>query len=221
MADLLPSLLLSLRIALCATVLVAAVAIPLGFLMARRWFVGRSLLEALFTLPLVLPPTVLGYYLLTAFGRRGIVGVWLDQWLGFTFQFHWTGAVLAAATVAFPLLYLPARAAFGGVSPEMEAVARLNGATLLQVFWHVSLPIARKGIAAGLLLTFSRALGEFGATIMILGDMSGKQTLPILIYTENSSGARNSPLAMAAVVLLSGLSLGLILLYNRATSKGD
>lgn len=215
------SMLLSLRVSILATLLAAVVSIPLAYLLARKRFRFRSVLESIIILPLVLPPTVVGYYLIVLLGRRGVLGQYLNQYLDYSVMFHWHGAVLAAATVAMPLLYLPARAAFASVQRDLEDAARLFGANSLQVFWHVSLPLARKGIASGLILAFARSIGEFGATVMVLGNTSRYQTLPLLIYNDYAAGDGGSAGAIAAGVL-SALSLAVLLLYNRsALSRQD
>jgi molybdate transport system permease protein len=209
-------LLLSLKIATCATVLAALLAIPMAFWMARRRFVGRSVLEALITVPLVLPPTVVGYLIIVTLGARGWIGRWLKEAFDYSIIFKTEGAVLAAAAVALPLLYIPAKAAFASVDREMEDTATLLGANRLQLFWHVSLPLARRGIVSGLILAFTRALGEFGATVMVFGwGSEGKTTLPILIYSDYVEGDLTK--ATAAVVVLAGVSLGMIFLYNRSS----
>lgn len=123
---------------------------------------------------------------------------------------------MAAAVVLFPLLYLPCRAAFAGIDREMEDIAHLFGANGLQVFWHVSLPMARGGIFAGLMLAFCRALGEFGATVMVMGDTDQYRTLPIMVYNEQVGGGMGSPGAVAAVSLLTAVSLAIALFYNRS-----
>jgi molybdate transport system permease protein len=198
-----------------ATLLVAIVGIALAYFSANMRFFGKSALEALLTLPLVLPPTVVGYYLLDIFGGSGWIGPFLSRhFYGYSILFRPEAGVLAAAVVALPLLYLPAKAAFGVVDRDLEDTARLMGANRFQVFWHVSLPLARRGIASGLLLAFARALGEFGATTMVMGNIQGRQTLPIFIYTESTGGDMQH--AAAAVWALSGLSLLIILLYNRS-----
>jgi molybdate transport system permease protein len=214
MTDLWRPLLLSLGIASLATVLVAGVGIPLAYVMARRRFAGRSVVEALITVPLVLPPTVVGYLLIMTLGARGWVGELIHRVSGYSMMFRTEGAVLAAAVVALPMLYLPARAAFAAVEKEMEDVATLMGAGRLATFWHVSLPLARRGIAAGLILAFARSLGEFGATAMVLGISSdpGRMTLPISIWVDYET--RNLSHATAAVAALSAVSLALIMAYN-------
>lgn len=220
MPDLVSALLLSLQVSLLATVLTVATGVPLAFLLGRHKFVGKSVLEAVLTLPLVLPPTVVGYFLIVLFGRRGWIGQWLNDWFDLQLVFDWRGAVVAAVVVSFPLLLIPAKAAFASIDRELEDVAVVMGAGPLRIFWHVSLPMARRGIISGTLLAFARALGEFGATLMILGDIAGKQTLPISIYADYMSGdaiAANSP-TWLAVGALSGISLLVILVYNRASS---
>src|SRR5436305_1880758 len=182
MTDVWPPLLLSLRIALIATALTSVLGVPLAFAMSRRRFAGKSILDALITAPLVLPPTVVGYMLIVVLGARGWIGHWLKRAFDYSIVFRVEGAVLAAAVVALPMLYMPAKAAFAGVDRELEDVARLFGAGRLRTFWHVSLPLARRGVASGLILAFARALGEFGATLMVFGGQPARVTLPILIY---------------------------------------
>jgi molybdate transport system permease protein len=212
MADLWTSLFLSLRIAVAATVLAAAAAIPIAYLLARRRFPGKFIVETLLTVPLILPPTVVGYLIIEALGMQSPLGKWMDAVFGFRLLFTMGGAVVAAAVVAFPLLLLPARAAFAGVERELEEVARLMGAGPISVFWHVSLPLARRGIAGGLLLAFARALGEFGATVMVFG--MARKTLPVLIwYYDSFSGMSD---AAPAVCILLAVSLLVMGVYNRS-----
>ena len=213
-AGILSPLWLSLKVAVVATILVTLVAIPLAYALARLAIPGKTLVEAALVVPLVLPPTVVGYLILIVIGARGPLGRLLENALGYSVLFNWHGGVLASAIVALPLLYLPTKAAFAGVDREMEDVARLMGANRLQVFWHVALPLARRGIASGLLLCFARALGEFGATIMVMGDLPGRQTLPISIYNDYISG--DLLRAWPAVAALSAISLGVIFFYNRS-----
>lgn len=215
MSDLWRPLLLSLCVAGLATLLVAAVGVPLAYLMARRRFPGRSVLEALLTVPLVLPPTVVGYLIIVTLGARGWVGRWLYRFADYSIMFRWEGAVLAAAVVSLPMLYIPARAAFAAVEKEMEDVATLMGAGRLATFWHVSLPLARRGIAAGLILAFARSLGEFGATAMVLGIGQDRTTLPISIWVDYED--RNLGHAAAAVAALSAISLALVMAYNASS----
>jgi molybdate transport system substrate-binding protein len=207
-------LLLSLKGALAATIVVTLIAIPLAYAMARLPIRGKSILEAVLIVPLVLPPTVVGYLILIAVGARSGIGRALEHLFGYSLLFNWHGAVLASAIVSLPLLYLPTKAAFASVDREMEEIARLMGANRLQVFWHVALPRARRGMATGLLLCFARALGEFGATIMVMGDLPRRQTLPISIYNDYVSG--DLARAWPGVIALSAISLGVIFFYNRS-----
>jgi molybdate transport system permease protein len=212
MGELWTSLFLSLRIALAATALTAITAIPIAFFLARRKFPGKSIVETILMLPLILPPTVVGYLIIIAFGIQSPIGHWIDAVFGWRLLFSETGAVLASAIVAFPLLLLPARAAFAQVERELEDVARLMGAGPLSVFWHVSLPLARRGIAGGLLLAFARSLGEFGATIMVFG--STRKTLPVLIWYYNEYAGMGS--AVPAVCILLSASLIVMVIYNHS-----
>ncbi len=212
MEELRDSILLSLRVALIATCVVVLIGVPCAYFVARKRFPGRSLVEALLTLPLVLPPTVVGYGLVMLLGNRGPLGS-IFRPLGVQFMFTELGAVTAAAVVGFPLLFLPAKSAFQSVEREMEDVARLMGAGTLGVFWHVSLPLARRGIASGVLLAFARALGEFGATVMVFGQMAGRRTLPLSVYNDYLTG--DIPHALPAVGILLCSSLVLIVVYNR------
>jgi molybdate transport system permease protein len=149
-------------------------------------------LDALVTLPLVLPPTVLGYYLLVLVGRRGVFGAWLES-IGITLVFTWQGAVLASTVVAFPLVLKSARAAFEGVDHQLENAARVLGVSETGIFFRVTLPLALRGIVAGVLLAFARALGEFGATLMIAGNLPGRtQTLSVAIYEAVQAGDNNT-----------------------------
>jgi molybdate transport system permease protein len=210
-----PALCLSLRIGLAATGLTMIVAVPVAYVMARRRFVGKSVVEALLLTPLVLPPTVVGYLIITLLGARGAVGAYLHRAFDYSIIFRFEGAVLAAAVVAFPLLYMPAKAAFATVERELEDIARLSGASRLQLFWHVSIPLARRGLISGTLLAFGRSLGEFGATVMVYGWQPGRLTLPISIYADFEQGELRH--AASAVIALSGLSLLLLFVYNQSS----
>jgi molybdate transport system permease protein len=174
---------LSLRVASLATALIVALGLPLALILARKQFPGKPLFAGVLVLPLVLPPTVLGYVLLQLLGRRAPLGHWLEQTLGVTVVFHWSGAVVASAVAAFPLFLLPARGAFESVDPALEDVARLLGRRELSVFLVVTLPLAWRGLAAGVMLAFARALGDFGATLMVAGNIPGlTQTAALAIY---------------------------------------
>lgn len=208
---------LSLKIALAATLLALLVAVPIAYGMSRRNFSGKSLLEGILLMPLVLPPTVVGYAIIMALGSQGLIGQFLKQWFDYSILFRFEGAVLAAAIVALPMLYMPAKAAFASVDPELEDMARALGANRLQMFWHVSIPLARRGLLSGLILAFARALGEFGATMMVFGWQPDRITLPISIYRDYEANQLTN--ATTAVMALSLVSLALVMAYN-ASSAG-
>lgn len=183
---------LTLKVAGWATGLNLIFGVSVGFLLARKRFPGRDLLDALLTLPLVMPPTVLGYYLLVLLGRRGPIGGWLQETFGINLIFTWQGAVIAATIVAFPLVFKSARAAFEAVDPQFEQAARVLRISEVAVFSRVTLPLAWRGILAGVLLAFARATGEFGATLMVAGSIPGKtQTLSIAVYEAAQAGQDN------------------------------
>ncbi len=181
-------LLLSLKVAGWATALDLVLGVAAGYALAR-WRAGaRDVVDSLLTLPLVLPPTVLGYYLLVLLGRRGVLGAWLDR-IGIQLVFTWQGAVIASMVVAFPLILKSARAAFEAVDPQLERAARTLGISETGIFFRVTLPLAARGILAGALLAFARALGEFGATLMIAGNLPGRtQTLSVAVYAAVQAG---------------------------------
>lgn len=209
---------LTLKVAFFATALALVLGVAAGFGIARARWPGRRIVEAVLTLPMVLPPTVLGYYLIVAFGRNSAFGGWLHDTLGINLIFTWQGAVVAAATVAFPLVFTSARAAFEGVEPNFEKAARVLGAGELKVFFRVTLPLALRGIAAGTLLAFARAMGEFGATLMIAGNIPGKtQTLSMAIYDAVQSG--NDTLANVLVVLISVLCVVILVVSGHLLNR--
>ncbi|HEY1091054.1 MAG TPA: molybdate ABC transporter permease subunit [Burkholderiaceae bacterium] len=208
------ALALSLKVALWATGLNLIAGTAVGYLLARRRFPGRELLDALLTLPLVLPPTVLGYYLLVLLGRRGWFGAWLSQHLGIDLIFTWQGAVIAASVVAFPLVLKAARTAFEGVDPQLERAARVLGLSEWALFFRVTLPMAWRGILAGTLLTFARAMGEFGATLMVAGSIPGRtQTLSVAVYEAVQAG--QDELATVLVLITSATCIAVLLLAGR------
>jgi molybdate transport system permease protein len=175
-------LLLSLKVAGWATALNFVIGVAAGLGLSRWRSGARDVVASLLTLPLVMPPTVLGYYLLVLLGRRGMFGAWLDR-LGIQLVFTWQGAVIASMVVAFPLVLKSARAAFESVDPQLERAARTLGVNETAIFFRVTLPLAMRGILAGTLLAFARALGEFGATLMIAGNLPGRtQTLSVAVY---------------------------------------
>lgn len=181
-------LLLSLKVAGWATALDLVLSVAAGYALARWRSGARDVVDSLLTLPLVLPPTVLGYYLLVLLGRRGVLGAWLDR-IGIQLVFTWQGAVIASMVVAFPLILKSARAAFEAVDPQLERAARTLGISETGIFFRVTLPLAARGILAGALLAFARALGEFGATLMIAGNLPGRtQTLSVAVYAAVQAG---------------------------------
>lgn len=192
---------LTLKIALLATLLAGAVGIALGWWMAQRRFAGKHFVDALLMLPMVLPPTVLGYYLIVVIGRNGVLGQYLDRWFGINLMFTWQGAVIAASLVSLPLIYKAARAAFEDVDGRFLHAARTLGAGEAEIFLRIALPLAVRGIAAGLMLAFARAMGEFGATLMIAGNLPGKtQTLSIAIYDAVQAGNDAQALWLTLVI---------------------
>jgi molybdate transport system permease protein len=177
------ALALSLRVSLWATVLSLPLGIFVAYALARWRFPGREVLNGLVHLPLILPPVVTGYLLLLAFGRKGVVGQYLDQWFGVVLAFRWTGAVLAAAVMAFPLMVRAIRLAIEAVDPKLEEAAGTLGASRPWVFATVTLPLILPGVIAGAILAFAKAMGEFGATITFVSNIPGQtQTLPSAIY---------------------------------------
>ena len=177
------AILLSLRVATVATLVATPLGIAVGWLLARREFWGKALLDAVIHLPLVLPPVVTGYLLLLTFGRRGAVGAWLAEHLGLVFAFRWTGAALACGIMSFPLLVRPIRLSIEAVDRRLEQAAGTLGAAPWQVFLTVTLPLAVSGVLAGMVLGFAKALGEFGATITFVSNIPGEtQTISSAIY---------------------------------------
>ncbi len=211
---------LSLQVASAATILVVVMGVPLAFLLARGRFPGRGMLAGLLLLPMVLPPTVMGYYLLLILGRRAPLGYWLEQTFGIVVVFHWSGAVIASAVAAFPLFLIPARGAIEGVDPALEDAARLLGRREFSVFRSVTVPLAWRGIAAGALLAFVRALGDFGATMMVAGNIPGRtQTAALAIYDAVNA---NDPVRAARLSLcISAFSvLALVVVQRSFTTRG-
>ena len=176
-------ILLSLKVALWSVVVSLPLAIAAAYLLARHDFPGKSLLDAVVHLPLVLPPVVVGYFLLILFGRQGPLGAWLESWFGVVVAFRWTGAALACAVMGFPLMVRAIRLSMEAIDPKLEAAAATLGAGRLGVFATITLPLALPGIITGTLLSFARSLGEFGATITFVSNIPGEtETLPLAIY---------------------------------------
>ena len=210
--DLFP-LRLSLEVSLAATALTLGLGVPVAWALGRRAFPGHDLLAALVVTPLVLPPTVLGYYLLVLVGARGPVGRVLDA-VGIEVAFTWKGAVLAACVGSIPLLIRAAQAGFEAVDPRLEAAARTLGRSEWSVFWSVTLPLAWRAVLAGAVLAFCRAVGDFGITLMVAGSIPGKtQTLPLAIYDHVQ--ANQMPEANTLALLAAGLVVVLLLGLGR------
>ena len=205
---------LSARVAVAATAVNAMVGVPLAYLLARRRFAGRALVDLLVTLPLVLPPTVTGYYLIVVLGRRGWLGAPLYAITGWSVAFTWYAAVIAATVMALPLLVRTARAAIESVDRDLERAAFTLGRPEWRTALEVTLPLARRGILAGLVLAFARALGEFGATLMLAGNIPGRTTtVPLAIYTAVQTGETSEALVLAAA--LTALSCVVLVLADR------
>ncbi len=195
-------LLLSFKIAICSSTLNALLGIGIAFALVQLNSKVSRIISALLTLPLVLPPTIIGYYLLVFFGKNGIFGSCLAN-LGIHLIFTWQGAVLASALVSFPLVLKSAKASFESIDNRMQDAARILGASKVCVFFQVTLPLASRGIIAGVLLAFTRALGEFGATIMIAGNLPGRtQTLSASIYDAMCMGNMDEVLNSIVVISL-------------------
>jgi molybdate transport system permease protein len=208
---------LSLRVALIATAFVVVFGVALGWLLARRRFFGRELLDAAVTLPLVLPPTVLGYYLLVLLGHRSPIGKAIEAITGQSLVFTWQGAVVAAAIGALPLMVKTSRAAIASVDTNLEDAARTLGESELRVFWRVTMPLASRGIIAASMLAFARALGDFGATLMVAGNIPGRtQTAAIAIFDAAQAGRDNY--ALVLVLILSVVALVLVYTTNKLTT---
>jgi molybdate transport system permease protein len=202
---------LSLRVAIVATAVSLPIGVLIALLLARGRFWGRSLLNALVLVPLVLPPVVTGYLLLLAFGRNGLLGRWFEEHLGIVFAFRWTGAALACAIMGFPLMVRAIRLSIEAVDRKLEQAASTLGASSLWVFATVTLPLIAPGLLAGAILAFARAMGEFGATITFVSNIPGEtQTLPTLIYTFTQVPG-GDPAALRLTVISLALSLAAIL----------
>lgn len=207
---------LSLKVAIWATLIDLVFGVALGYLLARKRFAGRELLDALLTLPMVMPPTVLGYYLLVLIGRNGVIGAWLQQHFGINLIFTWQAAVIAAAVVAFPLVLKGARAAFEGIDTQYEQAARVLGVSPFGVFLRVTLPLAWRGVLGGTLLAFARSMGEFGATLMVAGSIPGKtQTLSIAVYEAVQAGQDDH--ANLLVIITSIVCVVVLVAANKLT----
>ncbi|WP_066570132.1 molybdate ABC transporter permease subunit [Snodgrassella sp. CFCC 13594] len=208
---------LSLKVAGWATLINLILGVGTGYLLAKKQVWAKDLLDTLFTLPMVMPPTVLGYYLLVVIGKQGWIGQWLMHTFGINLIFTWQGAVLAAVVVSFPLVFKPARTAFEAVNPEYEQAARVLGLSEWALFWRITLPLAWRGILAGILLAFARAMGEFGATLMVAGSIPGEtQTLSIAVYEAVQAG--DDHLANMLVLIISIVCMAILFITGKLLS---
>lgn len=202
---------LSLKIASVATVIVLIVGVLLSRLFTKYDFKGKDVIETIFLLPMTLPPSVVGYGLLILIGKRGFVGKFFLETFDYQLIFTWVAATIAAAIVSFPLMYQQSKSAFLEIDSTVEEAARSLGANSFQVFTKITFPLALKGILSGVVLTFARALGEFGATIMVAGNIPGKtQNIPLAIYLAVETGNK----AMANKLVLIEVIFSFIVVYG-------
>jgi molybdate transport system permease protein len=217
------AILLSIKVATVATLVATPLGIALAYLLARREFWGKSLLDAAIHLPLVLPPVVTGYLLLLAFGRRGPIGVFLADYFGIVLAFRWTGAVLSCGVMSFPLLVRPMRLSIEAVDHRLEQAAETLGAAPWRVFFTVTLPLAMPGVLAGMVLGFAKAIGEFGATITFVSNIPGEtQTISSAIYSliqtpDGDTAALR--LVIVSVVIAVAALIGAEVFARRATAR--
>jgi len=205
---------LSLLVVSIATIAISLIGTAFGYLLAKRNFRGKDILDAILTLPMILPPTVTGYYLILLLGRRGFLGEPLYALTGWTVAFTWVAAVIAATVIALPLMIKSARAAIESVDTEYETASRIMGKSESETFFRITLPLARRGIIAGIVLSFARAFGEFGATLMLAGNIPGRtQTMPLAIYEAVVSGEDERAKWLA--LILTVISVTVVYLTNR------
>jgi len=204
---------LSLQVSMISTLIVFGFGLIVARLMTYKTFRGFVLFETFIMMPLVLPPSVIGFFLLVFFGKNSIFGVWFERLFDGPIIFTWWAAILASSVVAFPLMYQSAKAGFQSIDRTIEEAARVDGANELQVFWKITLPLSSKAIITGIILSFARALGEFGATLMFAGNIPGKtQTIPTAIYVAINSG--NMTMAWKWVATTVIISFTLLIITN-------
>ncbi|MGO9378379.1 MAG: molybdate ABC transporter permease subunit [Dissulfurispiraceae bacterium] len=207
------SMRLSLQVAVVSTFFIVVIGVPIAYLLARKTFLGKEVLDIMLTLPLVLPPTVTGYYLIVAFGKNGFIGRYLYEWTGWSIMFTWYAAVLASFVVALPLMIKTGRAALEAVDRNLINAAYTLGHSELETALRVTIPLAKRGLLAGGVLSFARALGEFGATLMLAGNITGKtDTMPLAIYSLAGSGDWGEATVM--VILLTFMAAIFLYLAN-------
>ncbi len=202
------ALLLSLKVAAYAVVWLLPIGVGLGWVLARKDFYGKSTLDSLVHLPLVLPPVVIGYLLLISMGRKGFIGSWLYEWFGFSFSFSWRGAVLACIVVSLPLMVRAVRLSIENIDLKLEQAARTLGASPFKVFFTITLPLMLPGVITGVMLAFARSLGEFGATISFVSNIPAEtQTIPLAMFTyletpgEEMAAARLCVISVAIALI--------------------
>jgi molybdate transport system permease protein len=217
------AILLSIRVAVVATLVATPIGIGVAWLLARRDFWGKALVDAFVSLPLVLPPVVTGYLLLIMFGKRGVLGAFLADYFGIVFAFRWTGAALACGVMSFPLLVRPIRLSIEAVDRRLEQAASTLGASPLKVFLTVTLPLALPGVLAGMVLGFAKALGEFGATITFVSNIPGEtQTISSAIYSLLQTPDGDTAASRLVVISISIAVVALLLsewFARRATRR--
>lgn len=213
------ALLLSAKVAVFCTLIICIPGVAVAWLLAKKSFAGKSLLDSLVHLPLVLPPVVPGFLLLLLLGNQGLIGKWLQSNFGLSIAFTWIGAVIASAVMAFPLMVRSARLAITQVDSNLEAAAQSLGAHPIRVFFTITLPLAMPGIVTGLILAFSRSLGEFGATITFVGNVAGEtRTLPLAIYTYTQIPGGDIA-ALRLVILSMVIALGALMISDLLERK--
>lgn len=214
-------LLLSLKVAIFCVLVITFPAVATAWLLARKSFYGKTLLDGLVHLPMVLPPVVPGFILLVLLGKQGWIGRYLYEYFGISLAFTWVGAVIASAVMAFPLLVRAARQGIAQVDRHLEIAAQTLGAHPIRVFFTITLPLALPGIITGLILAFSRSLGEFGATITFVGNIEGEtRTLPLAIYTYTQVPDGDIP-ALRLVILSMVLALGALMISEKLERKAN
>jgi molybdate transport system permease protein len=211
------SLKVSILVVSIATVFITIVGTSIGLLLAKGRFYGKDLLDSIVTMPLVLPPTVVGYCLILLLGKRGLLGQYIFYWTGWTITFTWQGAVIASTVLAIPLMIKSARAAIESVDPLYETASYTLGKGSIETLFRITLPLAKRGIIAGIVLSFARALGEFGATLMLAGNIQGEtQTMPLAIYEAVMAGEEKQ--AQIIALILTVISVLSVYLTNKLSS---
>lgn len=212
---------LSLKVSFFCVLVITMPAVFMAWLLARKEFIGKSLLDGLIHLPMVLPPVIPGFILLLLFGSQGLIGQYLNQYFGISFSFTWVGAVIASAVMAFPLMVRSTRLAISQIDRGLELAAQSLGAHPLKVFFTITLPLALPGLITGIILAFSRSLGEFGATITFVGNIEGEtRTLPLAIYTYTQVPDGDLP-ALRLVILSLMIALAALMISNRLEQKAN